>query len=151
MKSLLTIVLIGIFILGGSWYWSSMQITVPSPNENALVPLPITEESTTPVVAIPTPTPAPVPVVFTITGKNFSFTPATLTVKKGDTVSMTFKDESGMHDFKIDEFNIATKQLASGGQETVTFVADKAGSFEYYCSIGKHRSMGMKGVLIVTE
>lgn len=151
MKLLLTVVVIGIFVLGGSWYWSSMQATVPSPNENASASLPVTKESVAPAVAMPTPTPAPVPVVFTVIGKNFSFTPATLKVKKGDTVSITFKNESGTHDFKIDELGIATKRLATGEQEIVTFVADKVGSFQYYCSIGKHRAMGMKGVLTVTE
>ena len=32
---------------------------------------------------------------------------------------------------------------------TAEFTADKVGSFEYYCSVGSHRSMGMKGVLKV--
>lgn len=88
---------------------------------------------------------------FTVTGKNYSFAPATLTVKKGDTVKITFVNEGGFHDLKLDEFNVATRQLNGGSQETVTFVADKAGSFEYYCSVGTHRQMGMKGTLTVTE
>lgn len=88
---------------------------------------------------------------FTVSGGNFSFTPSTMTVKKGDTVRITFKNDEGFHDLKIDEFKIATKQIAAGAEETVEFVADKAGSFEYYCSVGKHRQMGMVGTLTVTE
>lgn len=86
---------------------------------------------------------------FTVTGQNFSFSPASMTVKKGDTVKITFKNSGGMHDWKIDEFSAGTKVLQVGQQETIQFVADKAGTFEYYCSVGQHRAMGMKGSLIV--
>lgn len=88
---------------------------------------------------------------FTVTGSNFSFAPSTLTVKKGDTIKITFKNDNGTHDFRIDEFNVATAKIGTGQEETVTFVADKAGTFEYYCSVGNHRAMGMKGTLTVTE
>jgi plastocyanin len=88
---------------------------------------------------------------FTVTGANFSFTPSTMTVKKGDTVKITFVNSGGFHDLKIDEFAVATKKLSAGAQEVVEFVADKAGTFEYYCSVGDHRAMGMKGTLTVTE
>ena len=86
---------------------------------------------------------------FTVDGKNFSFAPSALTVKKGDTVRIVFKNVGGFHDLKIDEFNVATKQIGDGQTDTIEFVADKTGSFEYYCSVGSHRAMGMKGALIV--
>lgn len=88
---------------------------------------------------------------FTVTGTNFKFVPESLTVKKGDTVRLTFKNTDGFHDLKIDEFKVATKQFKSPGEETVEFIADKTGTFEYYCSVGKHKDMGMKGTLTVTE
>ena len=86
---------------------------------------------------------------FAIDGNNFSLTPAAITVNKGDTVKITFTNRLGMHDWKLDEFNVGTKVLKAGESETVTFVADKTGTFEYYCSIGTHRQMGMVGKLIV--
>jgi len=86
---------------------------------------------------------------FTISGQNFSFTPNSLTVNKGDKVKITFQSIEGFHDFKIDEYGIATKQLKSPNQEVLEFTADKAGSFEYYCSVGTHRAMGMFGTLKV--
>ncbi len=88
---------------------------------------------------------------FTITGSNFAFAPKQIAVKKGDTVKITFINNDGFHDLHIDEFNIATKQIKAGAQETTTFVADKTGSFQYYCSVGTHRAMGMWGTLTVTE
>lgn len=86
---------------------------------------------------------------FTVTGKPFSFAPNAITVNKGDTVKITFVNENGMHDWVLDEFNARTKQIGGGQSETVTFVADKAGTFEYYCSVGTHRQMGMVGTLTV--
>lgn len=86
---------------------------------------------------------------FTITGKNFSFSPSTITVKKGDRVKITFKNSQGFHDFVIDEYGVATKQASSPATEVLEFTADKVGSFEYYCSVGTHRAMGMLGTLKV--
>jgi len=86
---------------------------------------------------------------FTVTGTNYKFEPSMMSVNVGDTVKITFKDINGFHDFVIDEFNVATKKLNTGNEQTVTFTADKAGSFQYYCSVGSHRSMGMQGVLVV--
>lgn len=86
---------------------------------------------------------------FTVDGNNFAFSPKTITVNKGDTVRITFKNTGGTHDLKIDEFNVSTAKLSGGQEETIEFVADKAGTFEYYCSIGSHREMGMWGTLTV--
>ncbi len=88
---------------------------------------------------------------FTVEGGKFYFKPNTMTVKKGDTVKITFKNVDGFHDFKLDGFNVATTQFQSPGEQTVEFVADKVGNFEYYCSVGQHKAMGMKGTLTVTE
>ncbi|HEY9584685.1 MAG TPA: plastocyanin/azurin family copper-binding protein [Candidatus Paceibacterota bacterium] len=88
-------------------------------------------------------------VSFDVTGKNFEFNMKEIKVKEGDTVTINFKSESGFHDFVLDEFNVRTAQLQSGGTESVTFLANKKGTFEYYCSVGSHRSMGMVGKLIV--
>ncbi len=86
---------------------------------------------------------------FTIEGANFNFSVKEIKVNQGDTVQITFKNKDGFHDWVIDEFAAKTKQLTAGGEETVEFVADKAGTFEYYCSVGQHRQNGMVGKLIV--
>lgn len=86
---------------------------------------------------------------FIVSGQNFSFTPSLITVHKGDRVKITFKNTSGFHDFRIDEFGVAAKQAQSPTTEVLEFTADKVGSFEYYCSVGTHRAMGMKGTLKV--
>lgn len=87
---------------------------------------------------------------FTIDNEMLSFKPSSLTVNKGDTVKITFRNTGGTHDLKIDEFaGASTRILSAGETQTITFVADKTGSFEYYCSVGNHRVQGMWGTLTV--
>ncbi len=86
---------------------------------------------------------------FTVTGTNFAFEPKLITVKKGDKVRINFKSTQGFHDFVVDEFGAATKQLQSPGTEVIEFIANKTGSFQYYCSVGTHRQQGMVGTLKV--
>lgn len=86
---------------------------------------------------------------FTVTGSNFKFDKSEIRVNKGDTVKITFKNAGGFHDFVIDEFNVATKQGNGPSEETVTFLADKAGEYFFYCSVGQHRANGMEGKFIV--
>lgn len=88
-------------------------------------------------------------VVVDITGKNFTFSKPDIRVKQGDKVRINFTSTSGFHDWKIDEFNAQTKHVSTGQSASVEFVADKTGSFEYYCSVGTHREQGMRGVLKV--
>lgn len=86
-----------------------------------------------------------------VTGRNFKFTPDTITVKKGEKTRLIFKSVDGAHDFRVDELGIATELTAANKESVVEFIADKTGSFEFYCSVGNHRQMGMKGTLIVNE
>ncbi len=86
---------------------------------------------------------------FNVSGENFSFKPNLITVKKGDRVKITFKNSAGFHDFVIDEYGMATKKTQAPTTEVLEFTADKVGSFEYYCSVGSHKAMGMYGTLKV--
>lgn len=86
---------------------------------------------------------------FNISSKPFEFSVKEIRVKKGDAVKIVLVNEQGFHDWVIDEFSARTKQLNAGETDSVEFVADKAGTFEYYCSVGNHRQMGMVGKLIV--
>ena len=86
---------------------------------------------------------------FTIDAANFAFSLKTMTVSKGDTVKITLNNTEGMHDLRIDEFNIATEVLQLGKSQMIEFVASQSGTFEFYCSVGNHRAMGMKGTLTV--
>lgn len=86
---------------------------------------------------------------FTIEGSSFKYSVTEMRVKLGETIRVTFKNIEGKHDWKIDEFNVATKIIDAGEEDTIEFIADKTGTFEYYCSVGQHRELGMVGTLIV--
>ncbi len=87
----------------------------------------------------------------TVTSTGMAFNQKTLAVKKGDRVRITYTNGGGTHDLRIEGYNVGTKVMQGGVSETFEFVADKAGTFEYYCSVGSHRQAGMKGTLTVTE
>jgi plastocyanin len=90
-------------------------------------------------------------VVVNVSARNFSYNPTEIRVKRGDTVKIVLNVEAGMHDWVVDEFDARTDVVSTGETTEVTFIADQAGEFEYYCSVGNHRQMGMVGTLIVEE
>lgn len=87
---------------------------------------------------------------FKVDASPYKFSPVGITVNKGDTVKITVTNVEGTHDFKLDEFvGASTRILKTGETQVITFVVDKTGTFEYYCSVGNHRAMGMVGTLTV--
>ena len=88
-------------------------------------------------------------VEFSITGKNFEYSQKEIRVKQGDRVRINFTSESGFHDWVVDAFGVRTEQVLTGASSSVEFVASQKGNFEFYCSVGNHRGMGMVGNLIV--
>lgn len=139
MNKTTSIIIALIVIIGGYWLLTNTKTkpsnTLPQETQQVMEAPPTTE--TTNIKS------------FTVDGGNFIFTPTLISVNKGDTVRITFKNVEGFHDLIIDEFNAKTKQLSAGQEETIQFVADKVGTFEYYCSVGSHRAMGMVGTLEV--
>jgi plastocyanin len=88
---------------------------------------------------------------FNVDGIDFKFNPSEIRVNEGDTVVINFTNPDVMpHDWVVDELDGArTKILNKDQKETISFVASKKGTFEYYCSVGQHRERGMVGNLIV--
>ncbi len=84
-----------------------------------------------------------------IRGGSFYFKPNEIRAKVGTKVSIIFTNDEGTHNFVIDEFNVKSQTIKGGAMTTVEFTPDKTGTFEFYCSVGNHRAMGMKGTLIV--
>lgn len=145
-------IIFGIIILlvaaGGFLLWRAQTATLPAETGND-------EEQTTREVELGgeeaeiTDEPD---VVVDVAGTNFAFSEKEIRVKAGDIVRINFTNEGSMpHDFVLDEFGARTPVLQTGESASVTFVAEEAGTFEYYCSVGMHRQMGMVGTLIVEE
>jgi len=71
-----------------------------------------------------------------------------LTVNKGsvETIHLINEDTThSKHNLNLDEFNVHTRDLGYFESQSVTFIADKAGTFKAYCSIHPE----MTGTIVV--
>lgn len=85
-----------------------------------------------------------------VEGSEFKFSLASLTLKKGEKIRLILGNTGEMkHDFVVDELNVRTKIINNGETDTIEFTPETAGTFEFYCSVGQHRTNGMKGMLTV--
>lgn len=104
--AIIALVLVGALVLGGcSLYGGSSTSTSPSAVDTNAINI-----------------------------QNFAFSPATITVKKGTTVTWTNND-SAPHQIKSATFN--SSQLNKG--QTYSFTFNDTGTFDYSCAI--HPSM----------
>ena len=86
---------------------------------------------------------------FTMTAKDWEFDPSTITVNKGDRVIIHVKSLDVQHSLALPDFGI-NQDLQPGQEETVDFIADKTGTYDFHCAVfcgAGHRQM--KGQLIV--
>lgn len=83
----------------------------------------------------------------------YKFRPAEFKAQVGETLNITIKSAVGNqnpHNLVINELNVRTPNVNAGEAKNVTVKLDKAGTFEYYCSVGNHRTLGMRGTLTVS-
>lgn len=133
MKNLIPILILVLVIISAIFYFGQKRSTT------------ISKATATP---IPTINSGPLK-EFTVKGANYSYDVKEIKVAKGDHVKINFVNAEGFHDINLDEFNAHSKKISANSTDTLDFTADKTGTFEYYCSVGKHRAMGMVGNLIV--
>ena len=112
----------------------------------------------------------------TVTAKEFAFTPAQLTVARGQPVELTFQNTGTVeHDWSVREIELTGTPTVSGetgsghmmgdmhdmpalhvaagpgAQGKLIFIASKAGAYEFYCTVAGHKEAGMVGTLTVKE
>ncbi|MCX6762896.1 MAG: cupredoxin family copper-binding protein [Candidatus Moranbacteria bacterium] len=117
------------FFLGGCGYQSTSQSTTPA-----------TTPASNSAATAPSPTTSQASGVVTI--QNFAFSPASLTIKKGETVTWTNQD-SAPHQIASDSGAFQGNAINKG--ESYSFTFNATGEFDYHCAI--HTSM--KGKIIV--
>jgi cytochrome c oxidase subunit 2 len=136
----------GLFLLAAVAFFgfACPQQETPAPSSS---PDPVT--TTTPDTT-PETTPAPGAVKsFSVTAKQWEFSPSVLTVKEGDTVRLSITSVDVMHGFALSAFGI-NETLEPGKTVDVEFVADKSGSFNFFCTVFCGSGHGnMKGTLVV--
>jgi plastocyanin len=106
--------------------------------------VPVPASPTTTVTPTPT-TPNPVSVIHSVTIQNFSFSPASLNVKMGDTVVWTNKD-SVAHNVVGTNGGPASPAIPTNGTYSYTFMSP--GTFAYRCTF--HPAMP-PGTVVVTQ
>lgn len=77
---------------------------------------------------------------------NYVFSPEELVVPKGKPVKI-FVDNIGEHTFTIDKLGVNVPLRKRF--EVIEFTPEKAGTFEFYCSMPGHKEAGMVGMLRV--
>ena len=114
-------------------------------------PAAVIEEQVAVITDVPAASVQPSIKTFSLVAKQWAFEPGTVTVTKGDTVHLTITSKDVTHGFKIQEYGINEK-INPGKKTEIEFVADKAGTFSFFCSVpcGKGHT-GMNGQLVVTE
>lgn len=81
---------------------------------------------------------------------NYKFSQDKIIVKAGQRVTLKLDNLEGFHDLVIDELGVVSDQIAAGAQTEVSFVVPENAvgqSYEFYCSVGNHRQLGMIGLL----
>lgn len=89
--------------------------------------------------------------VIEVKAENWAFSPNVIKLKKGEKVSVKLVGESGVHGFMAAGLGI-NQSISAGESMTVAIPTDKAGEFEFVCSIpcgGGHS--GMVGQIIIEE
>jgi len=86
---------------------------------------------------------------FAISGTQYAFRPAEITVDRNDLVKITFSAEDIAHSFTIDAYRIS-KRASAGQSVTFELRADQPGAFDYYCNLSiDSKCKTMKGKLVV--
>jgi len=87
---------------------------------------------------------------FTITARDYRFTPDKIQVTQDDLVKLTVKSEDVAYGFAIDDRYRISKRIPAGGAVTFEFRAEATGSYSYYSNMTSDPRHGqMKGQRVV--
>jgi heme/copper-type cytochrome/quinol oxidase subunit 2 len=77
---------------------------------------------------------APQPRTFQIDARQFAYSPSELKVNTGDTVTIQLISTDVVHGLYVDGYDISV-EADPGQTKTLTFTADKPGSFRFRCNV----------------
>ncbi|HEU0291432.1 MAG TPA: cupredoxin domain-containing protein [Anaerolineales bacterium] len=77
---------------------------------------------------------APQARTFRIDARQYAYSPSELQVNPGDTVTIELVSTDVVHGLYVDGYNVSI-EADPGQTETLTFVADKSGSFRFRCNV----------------
>lgn len=128
------------------------QITTPTATVQPTATSIPTQTATATATSTPTATASPTEAPekeFEMTARQWEFQPSAITVQKGDRVKLRITSVDVSHGFKLPEFGV-DERLEPGRQLNVDFIADKAGTFTFFCNVLCGSGHGeMRGTLVV--
>jgi Plastocyanin len=140
---------IGVVIYGAVYYFILAKNN-GGYNNNSVVAPSYTSPTTAQITPSQTPSSMAQVQKITISGSEFAFTPAAITLKKGQPAEITFKNTGAFpHNLTIADLNLKTKTIQPGEQDIIQFTPDKTGQFSFMCTVPGHADKGMKGTLTV--
>lgn len=86
--------------------------------------------------------------VIEVSGVKYSFSPSTITVKKGERVKVDFTNVGRVpHNLRIPSLGVGTRAISGGGSSSFIFTAPESGSFpvRIECTLPGHAERGMVG------
>lgn len=87
---------------------------------------------------------------FTITARDYAFSPNRIEVMQNDLVKLTVESTDHAYSFTIDNPYRISRRIPAGGKTIIEFRADQDGAFPYYSSMtSDSRHAKMRGELVV--
>jgi len=83
---------------------------------------------------------------FSITARDYRFTPDRLEVTQDDLVKLTIESADVTYSFTIDAYRLS-RRIPAGAKTVVEFRADQTGTFDYYSNMTGHEKV--RGQLVV--
>lgn len=72
--------------------------------------------------------------VIRVEASQFSYSPSVITVNQGDTVTLELVSTDVVHGLYVDGYGVSV-QADAGQTKTLTFIADRSGSFRIRCNV----------------
>ena len=86
---------------------------------------------------------------FTLTARNYSFSPSRVEATQDDLIKLTVQSEDVAYGFAIDDYRLS-KRVPAGGSTIIEFRADRPGTFSFYSNLSNDaRHSQMRGQLVV--
>ncbi|MFO7966590.1 MAG: PQQ-dependent sugar dehydrogenase [Archaeoglobaceae archaeon] len=85
-----------------------------------------------------------------VNGTEWMFEPTNITVVEDSNVTIMFRNVGSLdHDLYIEGYDVSTDLIPPGTSDTINFVANTSGEFDFWCTVPGHRDEGLEGKLII--
>ena len=86
---------------------------------------------------------------FTLTARDYSFSPNRVEAMQDDLIKLTVQSADVAYGFAIDDYRLS-RRVPAGGSTTIEFRADRPGTFPFYSNLSNDsRHSQMRGQLVV--